>query len=435
MSRIARSGCRPANQLDRLVAATGLADDLVALLFEGFAEVHADDGLVFGDHDTQWHADQYVPASITASSAIESSDQLRHLIEQLVLARVRARRSPRRPACGARTCSRSLPWAARASNEDAGCFGDQRPDRLVLGVIAEIEQLFVDDRQFRAQRLQPGGRPWRVVARPASCPWGPRAYVAFDSQRGSAGAPRDGSRPAHGDLVNPNAPPSHAGRPSQAAQSLAAVGTDRGIRARSPARRCGPRSMPVRCGRVRSARRSASSQPLDPATSRPPRPIVVGPLARRLQHVGRHVAGGAVGHERLASAQPLGRERGDVTVAAELAQQRLGVPQHQVRLVGPAERMSGEERPTFGAFARGQRGRSCEVGRRSAMSALAIASGATRRIIRSAARKRADTTSCGVAWSHAPSMLRRTSARIEVEERRHHDVGGHRAHRRARDAK
>ena len=52
MSRMARSGSQLADQLDRLVAAAGLADDLVALFLEGLAQVETDDGLVLGDHDT-----------------------------------------------------------------------------------------------------------------------------------------------------------------------------------------------------------------------------------------------------------------------------------------------------------------------------------------------------------------------------------------------
>ena len=55
MSRMARSGCELADQLDGLVAAAGLAHDLVALLLEGLLQVEADDGLVLGDDDTGGH--------------------------------------------------------------------------------------------------------------------------------------------------------------------------------------------------------------------------------------------------------------------------------------------------------------------------------------------------------------------------------------------
>ena len=53
-------GLKCPRELDRLVAAAGLTDDLVSLLLEGLAQVHADDGFVFGDHDAQWHP-HYLP--------------------------------------------------------------------------------------------------------------------------------------------------------------------------------------------------------------------------------------------------------------------------------------------------------------------------------------------------------------------------------------
>ena len=48
-------GQQVADQLDGRVAAAGLADDLVALLLQRLAQVHADDGFVFGDHDSDRH--------------------------------------------------------------------------------------------------------------------------------------------------------------------------------------------------------------------------------------------------------------------------------------------------------------------------------------------------------------------------------------------
>ncbi len=44
-----------ADEFDRPVAAAGLADDLVALFLEGLAQVEANDGFVFGDHDSDRH--------------------------------------------------------------------------------------------------------------------------------------------------------------------------------------------------------------------------------------------------------------------------------------------------------------------------------------------------------------------------------------------
>ena len=44
-----------AHELDGLVAAAGLTDDLVALFLEGLAQIEANDGFVFGDHHTDGH--------------------------------------------------------------------------------------------------------------------------------------------------------------------------------------------------------------------------------------------------------------------------------------------------------------------------------------------------------------------------------------------
>ena len=57
-------GREVAHELDGLVAAAGLAHDLVALLLEGLLQVEADDGLVFGDDDAGGHR---VPLATTGS--------------------------------------------------------------------------------------------------------------------------------------------------------------------------------------------------------------------------------------------------------------------------------------------------------------------------------------------------------------------------------
>ena len=43
------------DQLDGLVAPTGLAHDEIALFLEGLLQIEADDGLVLGDHDSGRH--------------------------------------------------------------------------------------------------------------------------------------------------------------------------------------------------------------------------------------------------------------------------------------------------------------------------------------------------------------------------------------------
>ena len=59
-------GQQVTDEVDGRVAATGLADDLVALLLQRLAQVHADDGFVFGDHDADRHA-----ASFRAGTPIQ----------------------------------------------------------------------------------------------------------------------------------------------------------------------------------------------------------------------------------------------------------------------------------------------------------------------------------------------------------------------------
>jgi hypothetical protein len=59
-------GTERADELDRLVTAARLADDLVALLLEGLAEVEPDDRLVLCDHDADGHAVPLHEATIQA---------------------------------------------------------------------------------------------------------------------------------------------------------------------------------------------------------------------------------------------------------------------------------------------------------------------------------------------------------------------------------
>ena len=70
-------------------------------------------------------------------------------------------------------------------------------------------------------------------------------------------------------------------------------------------------------------------------------------------------------HERFEAGETVGEQHRDVAVAAVLAQERLGVPQHEVGriVVGPRQRqVTGEQRPTLGVFARGLGGSPSEVG-------------------------------------------------------------------------
>ena len=82
-SRMARSGWCVLDQLDGLVAAPGLAHDLVALFFEGLLEIEADDGLVFSDHDTDGH--RLSPVGSGRRTREGSAGFVSESIEQLVL--------------------------------------------------------------------------------------------------------------------------------------------------------------------------------------------------------------------------------------------------------------------------------------------------------------------------------------------------------------
>ena len=73
-------------------------------------------------------------------------------------------------------------------------------------------------------------------------------------------------------------------------------------------------------------------------------PRLVTPRPARLENARRYVAGSGMRDQRLHARQPFTDERGNMRVAAVLAQQRLRMPQHEVGLVGPRQRrMAGEQ--------------------------------------------------------------------------------------------
>ena len=127
MSRIARSGSSSRTSSIGVVAAAGLADDLVVLFFEDLLEVEADDRLVLGEDDADGLA------------------------------------SPRRPGVG-RARGRS-PSSAAMRSSSASCSSSSSRDRaaqrvalagLRVGVAAHVAGLGVGDRRLRDQRAQPG---------------------------------------------------------------------------------------------------------------------------------------------------------------------------------------------------------------------------------------------------------------------------------------
>ena len=143
------SGSQLADQLEGMVATAGLADDLVALLLQGLAQVEPDDGFVFGNHDSDRHApealaegscDGYVAAVrasrswswVRSSSAIEV-DEVGAVLGHRV----------------------GVPLGVTGLDAGVRRLGHQRPDAHVVGLVAQVGELLVGDAQLLAQRLQP----------------------------------------------------------------------------------------------------------------------------------------------------------------------------------------------------------------------------------------------------------------------------------------
>jgi hypothetical protein len=104
---------------------------------------------------------------------------------------------------------------------------------------------------------------------------------------------------------------------------------------------------------VRAGVAHSDARPIDPSAGLQP-VLGGGPFGRGPAAAGEDLRGGGAdggeGHQRLARIQPGGLERGDVPVAAVLAQHVDGVPEHQVRFAGPGEvGVGGGERAPGGA--------------------------------------------------------------------------------------
>src|SRR3954447_21672947 len=90
-------GTEVADELDGLVAASGLADDLVALLLEELLQVEADDGLVLGDHDPgglvtgSRHGDPQLVSSAAMRSSRSSCSRSSAEMDRTSASRWRAR--------------------------------------------------------------------------------------------------------------------------------------------------------------------------------------------------------------------------------------------------------------------------------------------------------------------------------------------------------
>ena len=127
MSRIDEVGTELADQLDRLVAAAGLADHLVALLLEDLLEVEADDRLVLGDDDTRgWRVSAAI--GVGGDRRADSSAAMRS---------------------SSASCSR-LELARSGAAQRVAVAGQG------VGVAAGVAGLGVGEGRLRDQRPQPG---------------------------------------------------------------------------------------------------------------------------------------------------------------------------------------------------------------------------------------------------------------------------------------
>src|SRR5215469_2005041 len=82
-------------------------------------------------------------------------------------------------------------------------------------------------------------------------------------------------------------------------------------------------------------------------------PVLLAPGAAGSQCFGGNAAGGGVSDECAEAVEALGQEQCDMTVAAVLPQQRLRMPQHEVRKLGPRQGgVAGKERAALGSAGR-----------------------------------------------------------------------------------
>ena len=147
-------GLQLTDELDRLVAPAGLADDVVTLLDEELLEVEADDRFVLGDDD--------------AGTGDCVSRGHRGLAETVQRAESSAEMRSRRASCS-RSSSATVPrsesrWRASASAWPAGVarldvgergLGHERAQAGVLRLFLEEHELLFGDGQLDAQPLEP----------------------------------------------------------------------------------------------------------------------------------------------------------------------------------------------------------------------------------------------------------------------------------------
>ena len=200
-------------------------------------------------------------------------------------------------------------------------------------------------------------RPWTRVLRFSTrmlrpCPRADQARATADGS---------GCRPIGLSCMNPS--PARIARTSGATSSASRAARTSPSAATGASARASVRSSTA-VRRARPAAVSAPSavqQPPPGQSGHPGRPLVLGPAATGTHPIGVHRDVGGEQHQRLDRIQAGGEQGGDVTVAPQFAQHRLGVPQHEVRRLRPGQgRVGRTERPARGR--RGERGLAGERG-------------------------------------------------------------------------
>ena len=153
-------------ELDRFVAAAGLADDLIALFFEELLEVEPDDRLVFGDH----HAGAGVSGSHRGGRPGSARRELGgHAVEQRVLL---LSELGDREHQGVAVATERVGVTARVAGFGIGerRLGNERARSGVFGFFLEERELLLGDRPARRAGASSARSRRRVAAGGSTAP-------------------------------------------------------------------------------------------------------------------------------------------------------------------------------------------------------------------------------------------------------------------------
>ena len=194
-----------------------------------------------------------------------------HAVEQFVLLLFERRRSP--PPRGRRCLCHGVDVALGIAGLErrAGRLRDERPDRLIVGVVAEMRQLLVDDRRARRAAISIACRPATAFVRHAKNPSATHPNLNPSSTKSAE--TRD----------QPNAAINAAlhGRPIDRSRSQRLRRSPHTDRRQFVGSR--PRSIGVARDRARSERPSSSIQPRDCSDATASAQSLVGALPGALQ--------------------------------------------------------------------------------------------------------------------------------------------------------